>query len=194
MIAPGGCTLEGTEAAVRGRVLLSTSLQGEMLGRLVGSADAGLLASEEAEPRGQPLEFEMSIPMVSETELVAARAVEQLAENMNFDPNEIGRIKMALVEACINAFEHSGREGEKVRLSFSSDGRSLSIRVENRGRSLSPGALKGSGRFREMKKSGWGLSLIRELMDEVEIEPRDDGASLVMVKHLSGKEESGGQM
>jgi serine/threonine-protein kinase RsbW len=136
------------------------------------------------------LEFEMSIPMVSETELVAARAVEQLAESMNFAPGEIGKIKMALVEACINAFEHSGISEGKVKIFFSVLGESLTVRVENRGRRFVPRRIAATGGSGEMSKRGWGLNLIRELMDEVEFEPKDDGVSLVMVKHLTGKEGS----
>jgi serine/threonine-protein kinase RsbW len=195
LIAPEGFLPEALECASRHRILVSTALQAVLLGRLLGK-DLGELIPQGAreEGEGKALEFEMTIPMVSETELVAARAVEQLAENMNFDPNEIGRIKMALVEACINAFEHSGGEDDKVRLRFSSDGRSLAIRVENRGRRFQPLKIAGAGRKKEMTKRGWGLSLIRELMDEVEFEPRDDGASLVMVKHLSERVDGGEQV
>jgi serine/threonine-protein kinase RsbW len=136
----------------------------------------------------------MTIPMVSETELVAARAVEQLAENMNFDSNETGRIKMALVEACINAFEHSGLAEGKVRLFFTVEGDSLIIRVENRGRRFAPQRIAPARGKKEMSQRGWGLSLIKELMDEVEFDRREDGVRLVMVKHLRGKEGSGEQV
>jgi anti-sigma regulatory factor (Ser/Thr protein kinase) len=94
---------------------------------------------------------------------------------------------MALVEACINAFEHSGRAEGKVTIRFSADDDSLLVRVQNRGLSYVPGPLAAGEPSQEMKKRGWGLSLIRELMDDVEFEPLDDGVSLVMVKHLKGK-------
>jgi serine/threonine-protein kinase RsbW len=186
-----GFTPEALTRASRARVLTSTRYQVELLGRLLGVELRGFFAPEprvgEAEKR---LEFEMSIPMVSETELVAARAVEQLAESMNFAPGEIGKIKMALVEACINAFEHSGLPEGKVKILFSVLGESLTVRVENRGRRFVPRRMAVTGGSGEMKKRGWGLNLIRELMDEVEFEPKEDGVSLVMVKHLTGKEES----
>jgi len=140
------------------------------------------------------LDFDMEIPMVTETELVAARAVEQVAENMNFAADEVGRIRMAIVEACINAFEHSGRRGGKVHLRFTSTGSSLLVRVENRGIKIAPGKIVPVSAKRGMTKRGWGLSLIRELMDEVEFEPRDDGVSLVMVKHMRGKDGPGEQV
>jgi serine/threonine-protein kinase RsbW len=184
-----GFTPEALTRASRARVLTSTRYQVELLGRLLGVELRGFFAPE---PRAgeavKRLEFEMSIPMVSETELVAARAVEQLAESMNFAPGEIGKIKMALVEACINAFEHSGLPEGKVKILFSVLGESLTVRVENRGRRFVPRRIAATGGSGEMRKRGWGLNLIRELMDEVEFEPKEDGVSLVMVKHLTGKE------
>ncbi len=186
-----GFTPEALTRASRARVLTSTRYQVEILGRLLGVELKGFFAPEprvgEAEKR---LEFEMTIPMVSETELVAARAVEQLAESMNFEPGEIGKVKMALVEACINAFEHSGLPEGKVKILFSVLGESLTVRVENRGRRFVPRRIAAKGGSGEMRKRGWGLNLIRELMDEVEFEPKEDGVSLVMVKHLTGKEGS----
>ena len=192
LISAGSFLPEAVDSAAERRVLLSTLAQAALTGRLVGRAVGDLFPPAPRVPAEErALEFEMSIPMVSETELVAARAVEQLAENMNFDPTEIGRIKMALVEACINAFEHSGREDDKVRLFFSADRGRLVIRVENRGQRFVPRKITPAKGKKEMTKRGWGLSLIRELMDDVEFEPKDDGVSLVMVKHLSGKEANG---
>jgi anti-sigma regulatory factor (Ser/Thr protein kinase) len=76
-----------------------------------------------------------------------------------------------------------------VRLVFSVAGGRLQMRVENRGRPLaalpSPAAAG-----REARGRGWGLTLIRELVDEVALEPREDGVSLLMVKHL-GRVEHG---
>jgi serine/threonine-protein kinase RsbW len=195
IISREGFTLGALERARRERVLSSTVRQAALLGSMIGAESGTLLpAPEEKARRGRRLEFEMTIPMVSETELVAARAVEQLAENMNFDSNETGRIKMALVEACINAFEHSGLAEGKVRLFFTVEGGSLIIRVENRGRRFAPQVIAPARGKKEMSKRGWGLSLIKELMDEVEFDRSEDGVRLVMVKHLTGKEGSGGKV
>jgi serine/threonine-protein kinase RsbW len=129
------------------------------------------------------LEMEMIIPRAADAELVAARALEQLAENLGMSPEDTGRIKTALVEACINAFEHSGDRDGRVRLWFAVAAGKLVMRVENRGLPLaalpSPAAPGDQPRRR-----GWGLTLIRQLIDEVRIEPREDGVSLVMEKVL----------
>jgi serine/threonine-protein kinase RsbW len=195
IISREGFTPGALERTRRERILASTVRQAALLGRMIGTEVGTLLpAPEETARKRRTLEFEMTIPMVSETELVAARAVEQLAENMNFDSNETGRIKMALVEACINAFEHSGLAEGKVRLFFTVEGDSLIIRVENRGRRFAPQRIAPARGKKEMSQRGWGLSLIKELMDEVEFDRREDGVRLVMVKHLRGKEGSGEQV
>jgi len=195
IISREGFTPGALERTGRERILSSTVRQVSLLGSMIGAGTGTLLPPpEETSHKGRRLEFEMTIPMVSETELVAARAVEQLAENMNFDSNETGRIKMALVEACINAFEHSGLAEGKVRLFFTVEGDSLSIRVENSGRRFAPQKIAPARDKKGMSQRGWGLSLIKELMDEVEFDRREDGVRLVMVKHLTGKEGSGEQV
>ena len=63
------------------------------------------------------------------------------------------------------------------------------MRVENRGRPLAALPARAAA-GREAGGRGWGLTLIRELVDEVALEPREDGVSLLMVKHL-GRGEHG---
>jgi serine/threonine-protein kinase RsbW len=178
----------GQAAASRHRLLTSTRQQIEALARLVGVA-VSLPPRGPAPSAGPELELEMVIPRVADVELVAARALEQLAENLAIAAPVIGKLKVALVEACINAFEHGGARDGRVRVLFTAGGGRLEIRVENRGRPLaalpapaSPG--------RESRGRGWGLTLIRELVDEVSLEPREDGVCLLMVTYL-GRGEDG---
>jgi anti-sigma regulatory factor (Ser/Thr protein kinase) len=174
----------GRRSAARLRISTSTGQQLESLAALLG-IPLSFPPPLPARSVGAILELEMVIPRVADVELVAARALEQLAENLEIDAAATGRLKMALVEACINAFEHGGARDGRVRLVFSVGSGRLVIRVENRGQPLAmlpPVAAAG----REGRGRGWGLSLIRELVDEVTLEPRDDGVSLLMVKRLEG--------
>ena len=53
------------------------------------------------------LQFSLVLPITSESELVAVRALEQLATYSDLDAASVEKIKVALIEACINAGEHS---------------------------------------------------------------------------------------
>jgi anti-sigma regulatory factor (Ser/Thr protein kinase) len=182
--------LDGAGDLTAARLKLSTSTwpQLEALARVLGVAPVPGSPGP-VSPPGPVLEIEMVIPRVADVELIAARALEQLAENLAIDAVVTGRLKVAVVEACINAFEHAGVADGRVRLVFSVSGRRLLMRVENRGRPLA--ALPApAAAGRESRGRGWGLTLIRELVDEVALEPREDGVSLLMVKHL-GRAEHG---
>jgi serine/threonine-protein kinase RsbW len=129
-------------------------------------------------------EYEMVIPMGTDTELIAARAVEEIARRINFQPEAINQIKLALVEACINATEHSLSPDRKIYQRFRVEGDKLVVTVASRGVvpenvSEQNGSTNGDGQTRR----GWGLKLIRSLMDEVEFERVDDGTQLRMTKY-----------
>lgn len=174
---------EGERAAASLRLATSLPAQLERLAALLGvSAPAPPPAARGERPA---LEMEMTIPRAADAELVAARALEQLAENLELEPEQTGRLKTALVEACINAFEHSGERDGRVRVWFGVVGGQLLIRVENRGRSLGalPAATSAGG---TAQRRGWGLTLIRRLVDDVRLEPREDGVSLLLIKNLEG--------
>ncbi|HKS28010.1 MAG TPA: ATP-binding protein [Pyrinomonadaceae bacterium] len=138
-------------------------------------------------------EFELAIPMGEETELIAAHTVEQIARRFNFQPEAINQIKTALIEACINATEHSLSTDRKIYQRFRLESDRLVVTVSSRGlrlpeRHLETGAQgRSNGNHQDDNgrgRRGWGLKLIRTLMDEVEFESVDDGTRLRMTKYL----------
>jgi serine/threonine-protein kinase RsbW len=158
----------------------SSSRQVEMLTARIKS-EARVLAES------RPDEYEMVIPMGADTELIAAHTVEQIARRVNFRPEAINQIKTALVEACINATEHSLSPDRKIYQRFRVDNDKLVVTVSSRG--VVPANVagqNGEGVSQPEGKSrrGWGLKLIRTLMDEVEFERVDDGTQLRMTKYI----------
>ena len=127
-------------------------------------------------------EYEMVVPMGEDTELIAAHAVEEIARRHHFPPKAINQIKTALVEACINATEHSDSPDRKIYQKFSIEDDKIVITISNRGLRLADKKAK------EIKpdegRRGWGLKLMRTLMDEVKFEQVDDGTRISMVKYL----------
>ncbi|MDT5270782.1 MAG: serine/threonine-protein kinase RsbW [Acidobacteriota bacterium] len=136
-------------------------------------------------------EFAIELPMSEDTELIAAHTVEQIARRMEFQPEAINQIKTALVEACINAAEHSLSTERKIYNRFRVEDDKLVITVSSRGLSV-PISLPENGAAADKNGSGegakgrrgWGLKLIRTLMDDVEFERVDDGTRLRMTKYL----------
>jgi len=72
----------------------------------------------EAPRAGKTLEYELVLPIKADSEVVAARVAEEVAAFAAVDADTVDRIKMAIIEACINAFEHSASESGKVRLRY----------------------------------------------------------------------------
>jgi len=128
--------------------------------------------------------------MGSDNELLAAASAEQIARRLNFRPEAINQIKTAIVEACINASEHSLSPDQKIYQRFQVEDDKLVITISSRGvlpakveeKKRSGSAGKETGVLEQQR--GWGLKLIETLMDEVEFERVDEGTSLRMVKYL----------
>jgi anti-sigma regulatory factor (Ser/Thr protein kinase) len=123
--------------------------------------------------------FEMIIPVTADSELVPVRALEQIAENLNFEDKAKGQIRMAVMEACINAKEYTATPGGKIRLRFqgNTDALLINFRIET----LVP---KDEPRGKPTGEV-WNLKLLRSLMDEARISHGPSGLELSMTKYLS---------
>ncbi len=134
------------------------------------------------------MEVVLHLPVVPNVELVAAKAVETLGRALGMHTSRVEAASVAIVEACLNAMEHGGGP-VLVRLTGDHDGvrPRLLIEVEDHGggfdptkasRRTAPRVLGGSS------KRGWGLTLIRELMDEVQIQSRPGQTLVRMCKYV----------
>lgn len=135
-------------------------------------------------------EVTLTLPMLPDMEIAASRTVMALAEFMNMSADQIDEVRMAVVEACINAFEHSASDDGKVLVTFSVLGskepEKLQIRIEDSGVGFEPDSVQDPRIEEKLKadnKRGWGLKIIRNLMDEVEIESGDSGTTVIMTKY-----------
>jgi len=180
LVAPEGFSPEACELLKQREAYGSSRQQVELLTARIKSA------AKEAE-ESRPNEYEMVIPMGADTELIAAHTVEQIARRVNFGPEAINQIKTALIEACINAAEHSLSPDRKIYQRFRVENDRLVVTVASRG--VVPANLADqNGRQGDVRdqdtRRGWGLKLIQTLMDEVEFERVDDGTQLRMTKYL----------
>ncbi|MDX6271933.1 MAG: serine/threonine-protein kinase RsbW [Acidobacteriota bacterium] len=184
LVAPEGFSAEASELLNERDAFSSSRKQLELLTARLSpeAAEVGATGAD------TPDEFEMVIPMGSDTELIAAHTVEQIARRLDFPAEAINQIKTALIEACINAAEHSLSPDRKIYQRFRLESDKLVVTVSSRGLIVpSPtnaGTNGSDAREENNGRRGWGLKLIRTLMDEVEFERVDDGTRLRMTKYL----------
>ncbi|MFI5118820.1 MAG: ATP-binding protein [Thermoanaerobaculia bacterium] len=134
----------------------------------------------------------MTIPVAPEMEIAATAQVSALGEWMEMGRDKIDEVKMAVVEACINAFEHSATPDHKVELAFrvgaeeGGRGAYLEVDVTDAGHGFDPTRLKTpeiAAALRSSRKRGWGIKIIESLMDDVRIESGEHGTRIVMRKY-----------
>jgi len=136
-------------------------------------------------------EVHLTIPVAPEMEIVATAVVSALGEWMEMGRDKIDEVKMAVVEACINAFEHSQTPDRKVELDFRNgvaDGSRvyLELGVSDAGRGFDPARVAApeiADKLRSKTKRGWGIKIIESLMDDVRIESGTHGTRIVMRKY-----------
>lgn len=189
LVSPEGFSTEAIELLNERGAYSASRRQLELLAARLSTESALARAVDSSD------EFEMVIPMGDDAELIAAHTVEQIARRIDFQPEAINQIKTALVEACINAAEHSLSPDRKIYQRFRVESDRLVVTVSSRG-VVPPGlnaqaSANGAshengngGREAAKERRGWGLKLIKSLMDEVEFERVDDGTRLRMTKYL----------
>lgn len=134
-------------------------------------------------------EVTLTLPLAPDMEIAASKTATAMAELLRMSPDKIDEVRMAVVEACINAIEHSRAPDRKVYLTFEVLGEDepeiLRITVRDEGVGFAPEDVEEPSIERKItaaRKRGWGLKIIRGLMDSVEIVSGTDGTSIVMTK------------
>jgi serine/threonine-protein kinase RsbW len=132
---------------------------------------------------------EIRIPMKMGSEKEAMDRASSFARAIGFGAERIEDIKTALSEACLNAIEHASAKdaSDAVVATFLRDEHGMQVTVVNKGKSFSPAEgkpdikakIEGRDRVR-----GWGLFLMRELADEVDIKHEAGSTMLTLKFHL----------
>jgi anti-sigma regulatory factor (Ser/Thr protein kinase) len=121
----------------------------------------------------------LDLPMLPDAELEARKTAMAIAESIQMSPDRIDEVGGAVVEACINAIMYSHSEKVLVILEVlgDQDPEKLRITVRDFGVGFSPDDVK------PRPGGGFGLEIIRGLMDEVEIHSvLGEGTTVVMSK------------
>ena len=134
-------------------------------------------------------EVSLTLPILPNMEMTASKTATSLAESMGMSADKIDEVRMAVVEACINAFEHSRAQDGRVYITFEIVGgdatQKLQITIEDTGVGFEPEEVEApriEDKLKADRKRGWGIQIIKGLMDEVEISSGSGGTTVVMRK------------
>lgn len=134
---------------------------------------------------------ELVLPMLPDKELEAGEAAAVLAGQARMEPDRIDELRLAVQEAFINASEHSGATDSRVFVTLALYGAGeraelVQVTIRDNGSGFTDPDTRGTIPPQEgrPRKRGWGLTLIRRLMDEVEIESGSHGTVVVMRKRI----------
>lgn len=139
---------------------------------------------------GGETSFEVTVPMAPEAELVAARAAGEVGLRAGLSDDEIKPLQAALIEALINAFEHSGSYERKATVSLTISGDRLVMAVSSDGKPMDPEKVRralSEVAPRPEKHRGRGLVMMRKFLDELRVETHEGRTRVIMVKHLKQK-------
>lgn len=136
--------------------------------------------------------IELRLPSRLGYEKVAMDTASSLARRMGFDSERIEALRTAVSEAVTNAIEHGNQRDStmKVMVMLTARADELVVDVADQGRKrLDEDQTMNVPQIQEwldkQDKGGWGIWLIRELMDKVEFTTAPSGGNQVrMVIHL----------
>jgi serine phosphatase RsbU (regulator of sigma subunit)/anti-sigma regulatory factor (Ser/Thr protein kinase) len=161
----------------------------------VGSAGAGAGADKGAGAGAGAsdttlLEFEL--PSAPGNERVAMERVAEAIAPLGLDANKLDKVKTAVAEATMNAIEHGNRNDPDLPTSIqvTASDAELRIRITDHGGGAEIPAetapdidLKLAG---EQTPRGWGLFLIKNMVDEMHVTSDDVHHTVELVIHLQG--------
>jgi len=119
---------------------------------------------------------------------IAERTLLDLVAQMGCENDEQYWIVTALREAIANAVRHGNREQpeRKVRVDYSIEGRTVTIRVQDEGEGFDPSEIPDPTREENLlRPSGRGIFYMQQFMSRVEFSRAPEGGTtVVMVKEL----------
>jgi anti-sigma regulatory factor (Ser/Thr protein kinase) len=132
-----------------------------------------------------PKEISLTIPIIPDMEVAATNTAEAVLKFMAFDTDSIDEVKHALIEGCINAFEHSHSQDGNVYIKFVMQADELVVVIQDFGQGFEPDGVEKpvlAEKFGHSYKRGWGLTMMESLMDSVSIESGTTGTRITMTK------------
>jgi anti-sigma regulatory factor (Ser/Thr protein kinase) len=142
-------------------------------------------------------EIVLTAPNVPEMELVVSEVASSIAASSRLTNEQAEEIKMAVIEVCLNSFEHSKSTEKYIIVKFIPQDDGLKITIQDKGIGFDPSIVTApdirkiiSGE--EKRHRGWGLKIVRSLMDEVKIDSNAEGTIITLFKRKNIVDKSQG--
>jgi serine/threonine-protein kinase RsbW len=134
---------------------------------------------------------EVYIPSELGYEKIPMAAAATVADRMGFSQDRIDDLKTAVSEAVTNAIEHGNQSNVdiKVMIELTIQDKSLTLNVVDQGKQPIPDIADVSGEFERQPRypRGWGMFLIKRLVDEMVVSTKPGRNEVRMVIHLEQK-------
>jgi serine/threonine-protein kinase RsbW len=134
---------------------------------------------------------ELSVPSEPGNERLAMERVAAVVKELGLSEQRLERLKTAVAEATMNAMEHGNRYRPEVPVVIEvlSSGADLSVRINNQGGIRDPAPDKEVPNLEAKLEGlqtprGWGLFLIRNMVDEVHTTSDEVHHTVGLVMHL----------
>jgi serine/threonine-protein kinase RsbW len=140
----------------------------------------------------------LSVPSEPGKERLSMERVAAVVKELGLSEQRLERLKIAVAEATMNAMEHGNRYRSEVPVVIEvlcSDA-DLSVRINDQGGIRDPAPDKEVPDLETKLEGlqtprGWGLFLIRNMVDEMHITSDEVHHTVGLVMHLEGGEDAG---
>jgi serine/threonine-protein kinase RsbW len=140
---------------------------------------------------------DFSVPSEPGNERLAMETVAQAVRDLDIRGENLERLKTAVAEATMNAMEHGNkyRAEVPVLIEVSASDTQLSVKITDEG--SGPPAFHAETPDLEAKLKGmqsprgWGLFLIKNMVDDMEVTGDEHHHTLELILHLDGRTEGG---
>jgi len=137
------------------------------------------------------LKKEIIVKSSTENLIQIRKFTESVAQESGFTEDEIGKIILAVDEACTNIIKHAYKyspEGE-IKITITFDSNKLVISIVDHGNHFDPNVIPEPDikeYYKQKKSGGLGMFLIKKLMDEVVYSTTTGNKNQVtLIKYLS---------
>jgi serine phosphatase RsbU (regulator of sigma subunit)/anti-sigma regulatory factor (Ser/Thr protein kinase) len=158
----------------------------------VGGEPAGLASHADVEEQGGHVLLDITLPGESGNERLAMDRVAEAVAVLAIEPTRLEQLKTAVSEAAMNAIEYGSQNDPAIPIEVSAivEGDDLIVRITDQGLSGPLGESEEPDIEKklagEQKPRGWGLFLIKHMVDAMEVTTHGTGQTVTLTLHLEG--------